>query len=204
MNKKFLVVAGVIALLLIIGGIALILQSRRTAPMVSPIGELEPEVKLVTWEDQAGFEFSYPQNIEIDPHEEDLQSYAHLELTLADHDGSVIIWVKETSYADIEAWAEKEATRDAQIFDTELGGEPAKKVAYSEPEKLVTAAIDVDALVLIEMIPDEQGFWSEIYDQILSSFAFIPLESEESVAPGPWEGTGGAGGIIEEPEEVIE
>ena len=206
MNKKsIMIVAGVLAVLLIIGGGVWFLRSRRTSSLISPAGELGPEaeVKLATWEDQAGFSFSYPENIEIDPHEEDTENYAHLELT-SDHPGEIIIWCQDTTYADIEDWAEEELEEEGQVFDTELGGEPAKKVAYLEPKKMVTATIDVDALVLIEMLPDEEGYWQGVHDQILSSFVFIPLEGEEAVAPGPWEGEGGAGGIIVEPEEVIE
>jgi len=203
MNKKLLILVSAIAILLIIGGIVFTFKSRR-ASVISPVGELKPEVTLATWEDQAGFAFSYPEEIEIDPHKEDMENYAHLELTSPDHSGNILIWVKDTSYTDIEKWPEEEATRGGQVFETELDGEPAKKIAYTDPEKLVTAAIDVDALVLLEMIPDEEGYWQEVYDQILATFAFVPLEGEEAVAPGPWEGAGGAGGIIEEPEEVIE
>lgn len=203
MKKKVLIIAGVV--LVLIGGLFLVLRSRKRPSVVSPVGEPEkPEVKLDTWEDQAGFSFSYPEEIEIDPHEEDTENYAHLELTSANHSGKILIWCQDTDHLDIDAWAEDEATEGAQFFDSELGGEPAKKVAYSEPEKLVMATIDIDALVLIEMTPDEEDYWQGAYDSIVSSFTFIPLEGEEAVAPGPWEGGGGAGGIIEEPEEVIE
>lgn len=205
MNKKLLIVAGLVGFLLVLMA-AIFLKFKRTTSFISPI--VSPverkEVKLVTWEDPAGFSFDYPENIGIDPHEEDEENYAHLELTSPDHPGGIIIWVKETIYNNIKDWVEKEATEGSQILDSELGGQPAKKIASSEPRKLVTATIDVDALVLIEMIPDGEGYWQEVYDQVIGSFAFIPLGDEEAVAPGPWEGAGGAGGIIEEAEEVIE
>lgn len=218
MNKKFLIIGGMVGFLLILG-VAILLVSQKSSFLLSPIvsdekAVGEEAVKLMTWEDPAGFSFTYPENIEIDPHEEDEENYAHLELTSSSHSGRIIIWVKDNNYTDIEKWASQEATEGGQIFDTELGGEPAKKIAYVEPAKLVTVTIDVDALVLIEMIPDGEGYWQEVYDQVIDSFAFIPLEGEpafagasagkEAVAPGPWEGGGGAGGIIEEAEEVIE
>ena len=163
---------------------------------------------LATWEDPAGFNFSYPENLEIDSHEEDEENYAHLELTSPDYDGRVVIWAQDTSYQDIETWSQKEAA-DEQVIDTDLGGEPAKKVSYSDPQKVVVATIDVDALVLVEMFPDERGYWQEVYSDILDSFAFIPLESEEGQASSGTSGggttSGGAGGqIVVEPEEVIE
>lgn len=189
---------------MIVSGLIVFLRTKKAPFKVSPVGELKSEVKLATWEDPAGFSFSYPEDIEINPHEEDMENYAHLELTSAEHPGRILIWCQDTNYTDIEDWVKDEATEGAQVFDTELGGEPAKKVVWVDPKKMVVAAIDVDALVLVEIFPDEEGYWQEIYDQILSNFTFIPLEGEEAVAPGPWEGVGGVGGIIEEPEEVIE
>jgi len=202
MNKKLLmIIGGVIVLLL--PAIIIAIRIKKSSSIVSPVTgpTVESEVKLTTWEDPAGFSFSYPENIAIDPHEEDKENYAHLELTSpSDSEGKIIIWVKETDYTDIEDWVE-EASRDVQVLDTELDGEPAKKIAYSDPQKLVTAAIDIDALVLIEMTPDDQDYWQAVYDQILKSFTFIPLEGEATTAPAPAESSGG---IIEEPEEVIE
>lgn len=206
MNKRLVTIIGGVVVLLVIAGAVFIFQLKKAPSVISPVGELEkePEVKLATWEDPAGFSFSYPQDLEIDSHEEDRQNYAHLELTSADREGKILIWVKDTNYSTIDAWVKGEAGEKEQIFDTELSGEPAKKVAYSEPGKLVTATIDVDALVLVEMFPDEEGYWQGVYDQVLTSFTFVPLEGEEAVAPAPWEGPGEAGGIIEEPEEMIE
>lgn len=209
MNKKLLLpIGGLVMVVLLLGGGMVFLKSKGSSSLLSPVGQEslgeEEEVKLALWEDPAGFSFSYPEDVKIDPHEEDTENYAHLELTSPNYEGKIFIWVQDTDYTDIEDWVEKEATEGAQVFDTELGGEPAKKVAYSEPTKLVTAAIDIDALVLVEMMPGKEGYWQEIYDQILSSFTFVPLEGEEAAAPGPWEGAGGGGGIIEESEEVIE
>lgn len=207
-KRKLIIVVGLVAIALLILAIGIMFfRLRKLSPLLSPLTQEAPEVEmtqLVTWEDPAGFSFSYPENIKIDPHEGDTENYSHLELTNPDYSGNILIWVKDTNYLTIEDWVEEEVGEGAQVFDTELGGEPAKKVAFTEPGKLITATIDVDALVLVEMVPDEEGYWQEIYNQILSSFTFIPLGGEEAIAPGPWEGAGGAGGIIEEPEEVIE
>ena len=54
------------------------------------------------------------------------------------------------------------------------------------------------------MFPGDPDFWQPIYNQVLESFTFIPLEGEDTAAPGPWQGGGGAGGMIVESEEVIE
>ena len=205
MNKKTLIIAILIIAFILAGVIVWQLKKNSSLinPTTGPSVESSSAVKLTLWEDAAGFSFSYPEDIRIDPHEEDEENYAHLELTTPLHEGKIIILVKETEYVDIETWSE-ETNIEAQVLDTELGAKPAKKMAYTDPQKIVTAAVDVDALVLIEMIPDKEGYWSKVYDQILKSFTFIPLEGEASSAEAS-EGQGGAGAnIIEEAEEVIE
>ncbi|HUW21621.1 MAG TPA: hypothetical protein VMW41_03030 [Candidatus Bathyarchaeia archaeon] len=179
--------------------------------LVEPILPEELPQKAVTmsvWEDPAGFTFSYPAEVKIDPHEEDEENYAHLDLTSPDYEGNIVIWVKDTKYRTIDSWLKDEGT-DGQAVDTELGGEPAKKVVYSNPEKIITAAIDVDALVLIEMTPDLRGYWQDVYSKVLDTFVFIPIgqqnEGTKSSQPASEEsGTGTSGNIIMEPEEVIE
>lgn len=203
LNKKVLGIGLIIGLLALLGGIFFV-RAKKFGPLVSPVGQEEEEsVSLLTWEDQAGFSFLYPDKLEIDPHEDDEENYAHLELISSDHPGRIFIFVKETTHQEIDDWAAKEISPGAQVLDTQLGGEPAKKVAYSDPEKLVVVAIDVDALVLLELEPDEEGFWQEIFDQILTSFAFIPIEGEET-APAGGESAPAGDGIIWEAEEVIE
>lgn len=202
MNKKFLIVT---VILIFLVAVVIVFRFKKKVSVLSPlggsVGESKPETKLTTWEDPAGFKFSYPEDLEIDPHEEDTQNYAHLELTSPGHEGKIIIWVKETKYTNIDDWAGEEAGK-GQVFDTELGDKPAKKIAYSEPVMLATVTIDVDALVLIEMTPDKQGYWQAVYDQILTSFTFIPIEGEEAAPEG--QGKTAPANIIEEPEEVIE
>lgn len=208
-KKKYILIITVgLVILSSVAGV-IFLKFKRQPSLIKPVITEEQkdsieEPKLLTWEDPAGFSFAHPENIEIDPHEEDEENYAHLELTSPDHPGGIAIWLKDTDYTKIEDWADRESSDSGQVLDTELGGEPAKKIAYNEPKKLVTATLDVDALVLIEMTPDEEGYWQGIYEKIASSFTLIPLEGEDPLAPGPWEGTGGGGGIVEEAEEVIE
>ncbi|MBN1263115.1 MAG: hypothetical protein JW991_02035 [Candidatus Pacebacteria bacterium] len=177
-------------------------------PAGKPEGQVLSEEPVLSWEDPAGFVFTYPKSVLIDPHEEDQESYAHLDLSRLGQEGGVTILVQETDFTDIEDWAAEELSA-GQILNSRLDGRPAKKIAYQDPKRLVTAIIDVDALVLIKLTPDEKGDWESIYQQVLSSFRFVPLENE--VAEGfaaPYDS--GASGpvsndrVIEEPEEVIE
>jgi hypothetical protein len=211
-KKKLLILSGVVAVLLV-GGLVVMRLKKVPSGIISPLVETEKEeLSLIVWEDPAGFKFSYPSKITIDPHEEDKENYAHLELTSPSHPGKILIWMKDTNYKNPDDWAKKEVG-EGQVFDSELGGKPAKKVASINPKKLTTATIDVDVLVLVEVFPEDE-WWNEVYNQILSSFEFIPLAGEpasagasagkEKAAPGPWEGSGGGAGVIEEEEEVVE
>ena len=202
MNKKPLIIALLIISLIFSGVIVWRFKkgSSLINPATGPSVDSSSAIKLDFWEDAAGFSFSYPEDISIDPHEEDEENYAHLELTLPGYEGRIVILVQETDYADIEVWQE-EVEAEAQVLDTELGERPAKKVIYSDPQKMVTAVIDVDALVLVEMMPDEKGYWNEVYNQLLKSFVFIPLEGEEEAVSAPAQS---GANIIEEAEEVIE
>lgn len=210
MSKKTLFL--ILGLALIIGGLAFVFvfQSRLLNPGREAEVESEETVNLTEWVDPAGFKFSYPEDLILDTHQEDKENYAHLELVSNEYSGRIIIWVQPTDYADIDQWAAEQAEA-AQVLETELGGFLAKKAAFSDPQKLVTAAIDIDALVLIEMEPDSENYFQKAYDQIIASFEFIPLEDEtvESVPVLPPAGGGGPGlpagsQVIEEAEEVIE
>ena len=198
----------VIGVLVLVGGGAWFFFYRQASSgLISPLTDKkeEPEVKLLVWEDPAGFKFNYPQEVEINNHPEDEENYAHLELTATASPGSILIWVKDTKYQNIEDWA-KDQGSEVQIFDSDLGGNPAKKVAFLNPQKLTTATIDVDALVLVELL-SQDSWWTETYNQILSSFEFIPLSGEEISTPAKVSGSSGQtneGGVIDEGEEIIE
>ena len=62
-------------------------------PATGPSVDSSSAIKLDFWEDAAGFSFSYPEDISIDPHEEDEENYAHLELTLPGYEGRIVILV---------------------------------------------------------------------------------------------------------------
>lgn len=128
----------------------------------------------MSWKDQAGFTFKYPKDISVNPHEEDKENYAHLELTHPDHPGRVIVWAKDLPAGDLAGWIKKEKRfTGASILDTTLGGKQAKKILFSEPTKMiVVGTIDVEVLVTVEGELIDGNYWSKVQQGIVDSFAF--------------------------------
>jgi hypothetical protein len=207
-GKKWLILVLVFGAVLIGGGLFLIFNpfSDRSS-LVSPLGteNQENNEALKTWDDPAGFKFSYFEGIETNNHEEDEENYAHLELTSPDHPGKILVWMKDKVEKTLDDWvANQEGS--PQVFDSELGGQPAKKMAFLSPKKMMTAAFDQEVVIIIEVFPEDE-WWDKTYEQIIESFELVPLEKEDKAkvnAPGAWEGSGGDAGIIDEGEEIVE
>lgn len=209
-RKKILVgvLIGLIVVGLTMGG--WVFLKGEQGEFISPLSQVsqeEEEPQLLLWDDEAGFTFEYPQGLYIDPHPEDMENYAHLEITSPKKSGRILILVNDASTETIEEWvkADKEAT-SASIIDTSLAGAAAKKLLFKDPKTVLTAAIDpYGGLFLLRLEPGEGDFWQNIYQQILKSFAFKPLSEEEKALLEEGEERGEAsGGVIYEEEEVIE
>jgi len=211
-RKKTILVAGILVGLVVVGALIykFVLKKEDGEP-ISPASQISaPQVlapQLIVWEDPAGFTFSYPENFEIDPHEEDDENYAHVELTVLDQAGGIIVWMKDTAYSTIDKWLEnEEEIVDEQVFDTTLSDHEGKKVMFANG-KLLTVTLDEEVIVLVELLPGDNRLWQPIYDQIIQSFEFVPLETEAFQAPAKSAGSGVSGGSaseIWEEEEVVE
>lgn len=141
---------------------------------------------MLIWEDPAGFRFSYPEGLTVNPHPEDKQNYAHIEFTSATHPGYIIVWAKDLPAGNqrLEAWVKaNKSYAGATIVDSTFVGEPAKKIllATTPPQRHVVAYAD-DLLFIIEASLDDAEFWSPIADGIVDSFAIVPLEDETTGA----------------------
>ena len=204
-KKNWLVLGLILAVILIGGGIFLVFNPLEgNSSFLNPLNQNE-EADLKVWEDPAGFQFSYPEGITIDNHEEDEENYAHLELTEKNHPGKILIWMKDKVEKSLEVWAANQ-TGNPQVFDSELAGQPAKKLAFPSPQKLVTAAFDQEVSILVEVFPEDE-WWQETYQQVVDSFELIPLAGEDKSkvnAPGAWQGSGGGSGIFDEGEGIGE
>lgn len=164
-----------------------------------------PKEKLLTWTDSAGFSFQYPDGLTVNKHDEDKENYAHIELTNKDYPGGVIVWAKDTTAADVTAWAKTEKRfKGANILDSTLAGLPAKKVLLSDPSNmLIVGTVDSDIIWTVETSLDEGDYWSKVHDTIAGSFAFTPQPGEKPSGSGAASGIGSDNAPADE-EEVIQ
>lgn len=114
-------------------------------------------VTLLTWVDEAGFSFQYPEGTTIDNHLEDNKNYANLTLTLPTKE-VVSIVMSDNTYKDLDEWV-----GDNSSIDTMLEGSPAKKIVRDGLETI--ASIDNEVIVLItgKDTKDIVGSWTFIY-----------------------------------------
>lgn len=162
-------------------------QPKTTTPTTVPSAPTPVPVEQATWTDPAGFTFDYPKDVSVNPHEEDKDNYAHVELTHKDHPGRVIVWMKDLPAPTISG---------ASVLDTTLGGKPAKKILVSDPaKKLMIFAIDNDVYVSIEGELQDETYWTAVQNGIVDTFAFTGSPGAST--------TGGGGASVEE-EEVLE
>lgn len=210
-KKKILI--GVLAGLTVFGLIAIpFLLRKKKGKVISPLSQEAQESEegeFLLWDDEAGFTFQYPDGLYIDDHPEDMENYAHLEITSTkEADGRILILVNNATIETIDEWVEQdeEATM-AGILDSTLADAPAKKLLFNDPKRVLTAVIDsYEGLYLLELQPGEGDYWQKVYDQIVTTFAFKPLTEEEQEIleqAGGGEETSG-GNVVYEAEEIIE
>lgn len=202
MNKKSLIIIIVVLLLLAAGGGLIYFQAsgqktKTDADTNNPekvaITTLAPKsAEDVLWDDPAGFTFKYTEGLAVNKHDEDQDNYAHVELTSSTHPGNIIIWAKDTTASDVKAWVKTEKIfKDANILETTLGGQPAKKIIFSAPaKKVITGSIYDDLLFTVEGTYEDSTFWTNEYQKIADTFAFKPPENttdDYSADPAPAE-----------------
>lgn len=194
----FLVTAVVSGVVLGVG--IWIWSARNTAtPSVPPLGSenaidseptvTPPVVALASRDDPAGFTIRYPENLLVNPHDEDQENYAHLEFTHPDHPGNLIVWVKDLpkSRALIADWiAGDKRFVGANILDTQLGGEPAKKILVTAPQRqAVVAALFDQVIFSLEATLGPDDFWQKTLETAVENFQFKPVNIVAPAADSP-------------------
>lgn len=205
MNRRNIIISitAFVVFIAVLGIYLVIRQNKVVSPVTSPENISPTSVTLATWIDQAEFSFKYPQDVSLDPHDEDTENYAHIELSKSSYPGSVTVWVKDTQSATIEDWAAKSKITNA--LDSSLDTEPAKKVlADDEVKRITLSAIHNGYLYQIEVDSSDE-YWKNIYDQVVASFVFTGNEENVGQTQGDTTNeTAGDNDISYDEEEVLE
>jgi hypothetical protein len=182
MKKPILITVIVIGILVLVtSGIFLLSRNVKTTtlPKQTEITSSPTIVSRKLWDDQAGFTFTYNPDLKIDKHDEDQDNYAHLEMTNTGNTGEIFVWAKDTNALDVQAWVRTEKSfKDANIIDTSLGGQPAKKIVITNPtKKVITGTIYDGLLFYVENTGGDDTYWQDEYNQMINSFTFKPADS---------------------------
>lgn len=207
-KKTLFIICGITFVLLTII-LVIFLRFRFTSQNISTASSIQPTPiveELATWIDQSGFTFKYPKSLKLNPHEEDQENYAHVELVSPTHAGNLIVWTKDTSTEDINGWLKQKKIQNA--IESQLGGEKAMKVLENgDFKKLITSTIYNGYLYQIEANLKEEDYWNNIFNLVNSSFKFVqPTDSPDEKMQGAQDYSDQNLGedISDEGEEVIE
>lgn len=210
MKKKILLGLSVsLALLVAIAAFFLTRNEKQTSPAETPTPEVEEkQEKLAQYEDEAGFNFEYPEGLMVrDVTPEDKTHYSLLEISSSKAEGKMTIEVVDTVYSSVEDWLkkDKQASSAGQVSrEITLGGIVGKQIQTENPRQLMTVAINEKVLfLLISPLETSNGqYWNKIHNDIMASFQ---ISQESAPAANETENSVGSGdsGIVEE-EEIIE
>lgn len=203
-KKKILAISG-IGLILV--GVLVFVVKRIQGPksLLNPLpttSPSEPEEKNLTYNDEAGFSFEYPEGLEIKD-ESGQNDYSVLKITAADKTGEMVIRVVDTKYKTIDDWLKKapEATGAGDARNIELAGMTGQQIQIENPRRLVTIAIDKGVMYYLESpLNEESVYWNKTHNTIVSSFVLGEAKTEA----GSQTTSGGGEDVIYEEEEVVE
>ncbi len=171
----------------------MIFKMRSSDRLLSPKSETQPtptpEIEWGLWEDQFGFSFEYPTNLEVEQVETEGRD-SNVVLSSMDG-GKISVSFGEAPQETIEEWFKdyKEATASSKVEDIKLSEKDAKKVYFEGGKRMVTAMIDEWDLIVIDGTLGDDELLKKTYDKILESFYLEPIEEGE---PAPAAGGGEA------------
>lgn len=198
LNPKLLILLVAVGLV-VIGVIVLrpgIKPSKTLDQLTNPLQEnkrVMPSETVKEYQDEAGFSFSYPDNLSITKNEiTDDSTYSDIQISSKDVSGSLNLKITDSKFKSLDEWlsSNKEASKD-KPKEVKLGNMKAAELKTAD--RLLLAAVDQGILFTIEMPLIEQDFWTKVYNKVLANFSFV--------LPGASQGSDD---ISFEGEEVIE
>lgn len=199
MNKKLIIIGSILLVVVLVLSFLFgndLISIFGFKKLFSPKEEKKPVVQKEEfkfewqeWKDPAGFSFEYPKEVTINDHPEDKVNYANLELTAANQKGKIIIIAKDSVYSNIDEWLKEDSlVKDGNSLETKVASISAKRVSVGNGGEIV-GLIDADGVIYTVEKQDEGGrYWQQVYNQILNTFKFTPLEGESEEDFSSWLG----------------
>jgi hypothetical protein len=209
MSKIKLIIVVLIALVLAAGG-GYYYFKIRPQPIVSQLNDTPTptptstvnEIIYKIYEDEAGFSFSYPENVTVSQKDlEDESIYSSLELTNPEYpEEKLIIKVSDTTQKTVDKWL-KTIFKEEQIGSSEAKLATLNGIKVNYPKSLVFIAIDSNISFFVQS-PKSNVFWTNTFEKILDSFVL-------DIAPKTTTSTSGISSsstsdIIDEGEEIVQ
>lgn len=176
MKKK--IILAVLVIGLIAAGFLVFRPEGQKSPLPSPLQEVKkslPSETFIDYTDPAGFNFSYPDNLSIIKNDTDASTYADMQLSSNDVNGSLNLKITDSKFATLNDWLK---LYKSEPVEKKLGNLKALEVKTAD--RLYLGALDQGILFTIEMPLIEEAFWMKVYDKVLTSFSFASPEGTTS------------------------
>lgn len=202
MSKKKIVIAVGVLIVILVFGAFIFFKTQKKQEIVSPFSEEKsvslpttPPGELKTYQDEAGFSFSYSDLLTVkEIPNQDENTYSALELASNIRPREeMTISVLDTNFSNAEEWLVKNKKPGWVINETVISGMNGKLI--HAPEKIISVAIGKGIIFLIESPADKEGFWEKQQKIVRENFTVQWPEEQR---------TSGSSQTIELEEEVIE
>lgn len=141
--------------------------------------EKQPSKTLKDYADTAGFSFKYPEDIVVTKKEtDDPLVYSNLELASYKEKGGISIKVEDTKLKTADDWLEQEKISQKDKKEIKIG--EISGIQTQDENKLIAVSINQGVVFTIEVDLQNQKYWGDVYNAILSSFNFVSQASNVS------------------------
>jgi len=178
MNKnKAIIVCVIIVVVTIIAAFYILSSGKTNLPVSSNTNqalvasEKQPSKTLKVYTDSSGFSFKYPQDVHVSKKDttNDATTYANLEISSSQAKGSISVKVFDTKLKSIDDWfLENKLIAAKEIKIGEISGKETNM-----NNKIIATGLDQNVLFTIEVDSQNQKYWLDVYESILSSFNFV-------------------------------
>lgn len=183
-----IIIIGIIA----VGAIGASLYIFRSQKTVSPISKPQENTKIVIenqpsktlkdYTDDAGFSFKYPEDVVVTKKDaNDPNAYSHLELTSDQTKGSISIKITDSKFKSVDDWFRQNKLIQSLRNKKEIKIGEISGSEIQVDNKLLAAALNQEVLFTIEVDSQNQKYWLSVYENMLSTFDFVPKTTSDTV-----------------------